>query len=356
MADFLGKKIIIRADASYEIGTGHVMRMLCLADGLRKCGADIVFCTRPFGGSKDDAITAEGFTIHSLSPTVPNFINIDDTKTWLGASTADDVDQTFSMNPCDIAIVDHYGVDMEWCNLARKNTNKIICIDDEAIRPLDCDILVNPNYFGASATATPLHQNLPVHCIRLVGPDYAMVRPEFATLRASTMRRVKMGRVLILMGGRDVHGIGLKILNNIPDDPGFSITCIGGDNQTEAICHQKGFRYIAYTADIANLMKNSDFCIGAAGSASWERCCLKLPSALFVIADNQEKIAENLAHDGYCINFGRFQNYNFNQIYDFLNSLRTNEAIIPNLSEKCGSLVDGKGVERIVERIAGLKI
>src|SRR5690606_33967285 len=51
-------------------------------------------------------------------------------------------------------------------------------------------------------------------------------------------------------------------------------------------------------SDMAPLMVESDLAIGAAGSSSWERCCLGLPTVMIVLADNQRMIAEELAENG----------------------------------------------------------
>jgi spore coat polysaccharide biosynthesis predicted glycosyltransferase SpsG len=50
--------------------------------------------------------------------------------------------------------------------------------------------------------------------------------------------------------------------------------------------------------NIAQLMAESDLCIGAAGSTSWERCCLGLPAIQLVLADNQKGINAALESAG----------------------------------------------------------
>ena len=50
--------------------------------------------------------------------------------------------------------------------------------------------------------------------------------------------------------------------------------------------------------NIYESMVTSDLCIGYAGSSSWERCVLGLPSLVKVISDNQIFIAKNLEKKG----------------------------------------------------------
>ena len=49
---------------------------------------------------------------------------------------------------------------------------------------------------------------------------------------------------------------------------------------------------------MAELMANADFAIGAAGSTSWERCCLGLPTLMIILAENQQTIAKQLQAAG----------------------------------------------------------
>jgi spore coat polysaccharide biosynthesis predicted glycosyltransferase SpsG len=51
-------------------------------------------------------------------------------------------------------------------------------------------------------------------------------------------------------------------------------------------------------SDMARVMADSDLAIGAAGSTSWERCCLGLPSIVLILADNQRFISSQLDQAG----------------------------------------------------------
>ena len=47
---------------------------------------------------------------------------------------------------------------------------------------------------------------------------------------------------------------------------------------------------IVDTDNISGLMLDADLAIGAGGSTTWERCCLGLPTLLFVLSENQRKV------------------------------------------------------------------
>lgn len=353
MPELRKKSIAIRADASFEIGTGHVMRMLSLARGLTDAGADVTFITRAVPGNLIERISCSGYVLKILDATPGHKIAPDDVTSWLGAASADDLRQTFDngFRP-DITIADHYGVDMDWCIGARNNSGYLVCIDDEAVRPLSCDILVNQNYYYDKSA--PQRQSLPANCIRLIGPEYAMLRPEFAALRPYVRVREKIDNILILMGGRDIYDIGRRIVEYIPRPPPFKVTVIGGNADTEDACDRNGFTFLSSSDRIADEMLKADFCFGAAGSTSWERACMGLPAALFVIADNQSGIAHNLALSGANLDLGDFRCFDFERVTSIIAGLQDNPARVAAMSRAAAQLTDGKGVERIIAKIKSL--
>ena len=58
--------ILIRTDASTNIGTGHVMRCLTLADELRQKGTDINFICREEPGNLISYIEDRGYKVHQM--------------------------------------------------------------------------------------------------------------------------------------------------------------------------------------------------------------------------------------------------------------------------------------------------
>ena len=90
---------------------------------------------------------------------------------------------------------------------------------------------------------------------------------------------------------------------------------------------------------MAELMANADLAIGAAGSTTWERSCLGLPSILLVLADNQYPIAHTLSQLGAVILL--------NNIADLSLALTTSQHQMLTLSANSASLVDGIGVTRV---------
>ncbi|MEI6791172.1 MAG: UDP-2,4-diacetamido-2,4,6-trideoxy-beta-L-altropyranose hydrolase, partial [Myxococcaceae bacterium] len=144
--------VLIRTDASKKIGSGHVMRCLTLADGLRMRGAQIKFSCIRHEGHLCDLISERGYEVISA---------IENT----GAS--------------DLLIVDHYELDENWETSQRPFCKRIFVIDDLA-RSHDCDILLDQNLvadFKTRYTGKVL-----ANCKLLLGPEYALLPPIYAEL------------------------------------------------------------------------------------------------------------------------------------------------------------------------------
>jgi UDP-2,4-diacetamido-2,4,6-trideoxy-beta-L-altropyranose hydrolase len=181
-------------------------------------------------------------------------------------------------------------------------------IDDLADRRHQCDLLLDQN-LGRS-----LHDYqglVPGRCNVMTGPDYALLRPEFASLREpSTKRRAapSLRRILISMGGVDVPNATCEVLQalrtaHLPPDCEITVV-MGGTSpwlsQVRAVASEmpRPTEVLVGVSDMARVMAESDLAIGAAGSTSWERCCLGLPSIVLVLADNQRFISSQLDRAG----------------------------------------------------------
>lgn len=312
-------KVAFRVDASLQIGSGHVMRCLTLADALAAQGATCQFICRQLEGNLIATIAQRGFAMTPLpmpSPTdaADESIKIDsysrnEYKGWLGISYIKDAAQTaaaLSSAQADWLVVDHYALDAQWENAMRPHTHKLMVIDDLANRPHQCDVLLDQNLGRQPQDYANL---VPPHCKLLIGPQYALLRPEFAALRTYSLQRraqPALKNLLIAMGGVDQHnatGQVLDALQNCALAPECRITVVMGlqapwlvQVQARALCMSRPCEVLVNISDMAQRMADSDLAIGAAGSTSWERCCLGLPSLMVVLADNQ-KLGAQALHD-----------------------------------------------------------
>ena len=335
-------KVVFRVDASLQMGTGHVMRCLTLANELKQQNHDIVFICRELTGN---LILLIKYPILVL-PKNDNFQSDGLYLNWLGTTQEQDAEQTIKAIPknTDLLIVDSYALDEIWHKQLRPYTKKIMVVDDLADRQFDCDVLLNQNL---GTQIEDYKDKVPNDCELLLSCDYALLRPEFSNLREKALIKRKntkeIKNILISMGGSDITNKTYDILQDISDDLNIVVVLGSSSPHNKMIISyakdKENIKVVIDADNISGLMFDADLAIGAGGSTSWERCCLGLPTLLYVLAENQRKIAENLEQlDAVKI----VDNLKVN-LQNILNNLH----FWQTMSESAQTVCDGIGVKRI---------
>ena len=355
-------KVIFRVDASLQMGTGHVMRCLTLAQALKENGADVKFICRKHEGSLIDKIRSSGFVVHELEVLEEAEV---DTKLahshWLGATQqqdADDCIDIFKAEKIDWLIVDHYALDELWQKRLKPYYKKLMAIDDLADRKHQCNILLDQT-FGRQQE--DYSEFIPKECQLLLGSQYALLRPEFAKWRPYSLERrskLEFKQLLVNMGGVDVDNVTERILDelklcNLPNDLHITVVMGGSSPHLESV--KSKATTLPYKTEVkvdvgnmAEIMANSDIAIGAAGSTTWERCCLGLPTIQMAIADNQSTIAKTLAKKNAIKIFQSIRDLP-SMIYDPIVWMK----YVSQISRK---IVDGLGAKRVACVLVNEKI
>jgi UDP-2,4-diacetamido-2,4,6-trideoxy-beta-L-altropyranose hydrolase len=350
-------QIAFRTDATSQIGTGHFMRCLTLADELKRRGVQIRFISRNLPVHLRDMLTAKKMEFVSLgSDAVPAPIGDLVHAHWLQTSQAQDAEDTLqalSVQSWDWLIVDHYALDMRWESAMRGAVKKIMVIDDIADRQHDCDVLLDQNFYADMQTRYA--GKVPSHCELLTGPRYALLRDEFRKLRDQIKPRTGMiNRILVFFGGVDADnytGQAIAALSEIGIHGIHVDVVIGAQHpcleRIKAACALHGYVSHVQTSRMAELMAAADLAIGAGGTATWERCCLGLPALVFCTADNQQKQLADAAREGLL--------YAPEVIDDLSQSIQRHAcALIENaslrelISRNCMQTVNGRGVLRVI--------
>jgi UDP-2,4-diacetamido-2,4,6-trideoxy-beta-L-altropyranose hydrolase len=300
--------IVFRVDASLEIGIGHVMRCLTLAESLKLKGANVEFICRTHKGNLIEKIQTKGFNVFKLDKAIEN--NYDGKLShshWLGTTQQQDAEECediLQQIKPDWIIVDHYGIDEDWQKKLQNYCNKLMVIDDLADRKHQCNILLDQT-FGRQKLD---YENLtPKWCTLLLGSQYALLRPEFAALRKFSVEHrnnSEFKRVLVTMGGVDPDNVTEQVLDelekcHLPSDT--KVTVVMGEIAPHLESVKTKVSVLSYKAEVnvnvenmAEIMANVDVAIGATGATTWERCCLGLPSIQMVMANNQVNIGSEL--------------------------------------------------------------
>lgn len=361
-------RVAFRTDASIHIGTGHVMRCLTLADALRGRGAQCSFVTRRHEGHLLELIAQRGhqaLALPALEEGSQSNLNGTAHAHWLGTDRASDTADTqralsasIGRPPLDWLVVDHYALESRWEQALRPQARRIMVIDDLADRHHACDMLLDQNLGRHEGDYGGL---LKGETITLIGPQYALLRPEFAVLRPQSLARrentPRLRHLLISMGGVDKDNATGQVLDALkasalPAD--LRITVVMGPHapwlaQVQALAEQLPWRteVLAGVNHMEQLMALSDLAIGAAGSTSWERCCMGLPSVVLVLAENQRAGARALKEMGAAIALET--GAQISQFLDSLQDAQCESRVLAEISHAAAAVTDGRGCDRVVD-------
>lgn len=359
--------IAIRVDASLQIGSGHVMRCLTLADALKQHGVQIRFICRSLPDYLKDRLKVQGHELIILKPASHELSHDNLSHShWLGCSQSSDAQaslEVLSDRTWEWLIVDHYALDSRWESTLRQSAQRILVIDDIADRQHDCDILLDQNFYADMGTR--YRDKVPSHCRLLLGPRYAMLRDEFCLLREQLKpRKGPVNRILVFFGGVDAGnytGQTIDVLTDTMRD-GLLVDVVVGmqhpfREQIVASCREQGFTCYVQTSRIAELMATADLAIGAGGSATWERCCLGLPTIAFSTADNQFRQINDAAVEGLLYVPDTGEDFN-GRLKNHLCSLSENNNLRKLISNRAIGAVDGRGVLRVIRKMGctGIKM
>lgn len=264
--------ILFVCDAGPDVGGGHVMRCLTLADALTAAGARCAFLARP----------AVETVLEAFAP---------------------DTARVTAPEPFDAVIFDHYGLSAPDHRALAKGRPTLV-LDDLANRPLEADLVLDA---GPARQAQDYAGLVPPTARLLLGPGYAPVRPAFLALRpAALARRAAAGpvrRILISLGLTDVGGITGRVVELLLPrlgDIALDVVVGGGAPSLPRLRAMSDPRLTLHvdTQAMPQLTLEADLAIGAGGSTSWERCVLALPTLTLILADNQVAAATALEAAG----------------------------------------------------------
>lgn len=367
----MNKWFVIRADASIKIGIGHLMRCMALAEWAHDHNLSAVLITKELPKALRKKINIPEANIKIL-PDISefNFIESYAHSKWLSTSEKTDAQQTANIIQRELLeracspsfiVVDHYALAAPWEGII-STFGPILCIDDLNDRPHSCKWLIDQTFNKNSKAYTGLINS---DCRLFIGTVFALLRKEFQIhkhihKRTSPDQRTNWN-ILITLGGVDEFNITGMLLNLLSQTKIFHkmniTTVIGSTNpnieELKLICNKapQRFQLLVDASNMAELMLKNDLCIGAAGSTSWERCAMSLPTLMIVLADNQQSIAENLNEGNVCINMGKANNLNLHSIESAILNIMNQPDIYESMAKSSHDICDGLGCKRVLRTV-----
>jgi UDP-2,4-diacetamido-2,4,6-trideoxy-beta-L-altropyranose hydrolase len=336
------RSVVFLCDAGRLIGSGHIMRCLTLADGMRRNGWDCRFAVAPGSLEAAPALAESGLPVLQLTDKSP--------------------DALFALTgPCDLLVIDNYGLAADFESACRSWSRWLMVIDDLANRAHRCDILLDQTL---GRLPKDYAQLVPAQTTILIGPDYALLRPQFAQYRERSLRRRakggRLGRILISLGGADPNDVTGRILDGIRQATGRRLHldivsgAFGLSDATRQRASESNISVLHHVAMMADLMTEADLAIGAGGMTSWERCCVGLPTLLVITADNQRGVALGLADAGAAHLLGWHAEITADGVAAAITDIEHEPETLKAMSAAAAGLCDGRGAERVMGQIETL--
>jgi UDP-2,4-diacetamido-2,4,6-trideoxy-beta-L-altropyranose hydrolase len=340
------KNLIIRADAGSEIGTGHVMRCLALAQAWKERErSGVIFVMILPGAGIESRIRDMGFTLRSIDaePGSP-----EDAKATCAI---------FHELDAHWCVIDGYQFSANYQEQFHNSNISILFIDDYGhCDHYFADIVLNQNIYANEG----LYPNRETYVQLLLGTKYSLIRTEF--LKYQNFQRIhakNAKKILVTFGGSDpgnVTGDIVKMLKNVCLTDIEVIVIAGVNNPNISKLHSlirdfDQIRIIQNVQDMPDLMAWADIAICAGGSTVYECAFMGLPAIIYPIAENQKPIVNVMSRIGSAID-GRTINIlhadeGASALVDLLDSCDKRMEI----SLKMRELIDGKGALRVIDAL-----
>lgn len=352
--------IAFRVDASYEMGSGHVVRSLVLADTITAQGCRVVFVCRLLDGHLISLIRSRGFEVVVLGDGSASTKRATSTD-WLGVSQQDDAKHTTEAlkgRLIDILFVDHYSLDTAWETLIRPHVGSIVVIDDLANRDHNCDFLIDQNFRNDNFSC--YEALVPDTCKTLLGLRYAILAPEYRAFRKTmSARNGIINRVLVYFGGTDWQNMTTLALKALSQDEFrfLEVDVVVGSNYPflsdlkELISRRSKTNLHQSLPNLASLMSFADLAIGAGGTTMWERMSMGLNALVISLADNQLPACESLQKEDLIHYLGSYNDLSVGMLTKYLRQRIANTEQNSDLSSRISEYIDGLGDLRIVQAI-----
>jgi UDP-2,4-diacetamido-2,4,6-trideoxy-beta-L-altropyranose hydrolase len=350
-------RVAIRVDASAEIGSGHLMRCLTLADALRARGASVLFVCRRLPVALHDVLRNRAYEVALLETTDAKEVAQAAQSVIDPMRDARQTSVALEGGRYDWLVVDQYALDARWERALRDVVPRFMVIDDLADRTHDCDVLLDQNLLAGMTERYATR--VPEKCELLLGPHYALLQSSYAELRgAVAARESPLGRVLVFFGGGETDGVTARALDAclrvLPDDVGIDVVIATGSRLAKSLAAAAPTRpnLVVHRSlpSLAPLMANASLALGACGTTSWERLCLGLPGIVVTMAENQRAVATELHERGLVCWLGDCEAVSQSR---FEGAIRAalDHPDFDAWSRRCLDVCDGQGAARCVQTL-----
>jgi UDP-2,4-diacetamido-2,4,6-trideoxy-beta-L-altropyranose hydrolase len=348
--------LVIRADATLESGTGHVMRCLALAQAWQDKGGEVIFISRCSSNALRQRLSAEGIDLISLDKPHPDPVDWNLTKGILVQL------QGREPNAAPWLVVDGYHFDAKYQKSVKAAGYKLLWIDDYGqAEHYYADLVLNQN-ISADASCYVSRES---YTQLLMGPRYTLLRREFKRWQGWRRDIPEIARkVLVTLGGADPDNVTQKVIKALmhADIPELEARIVvGSANPHLELLRQETrgdsrIHLLANIADMSDLLAWADVSISGGGSTCWELAFMGLPGLIITLADNQRPVSKWLGQMGIDVDLGWHASLSSERLARETFKILASPSIREKMSAKGRRLIDGDGAARVLMSVKGEEI
>jgi spore coat polysaccharide biosynthesis predicted glycosyltransferase SpsG len=327
-------KIVLRADAGRDRGTGHVMRCLTLAEPLLDRGHEVVILGDIAGVEwLDEYVDAMGIP---RIPTAQDALSADE----LAAFGADRlVVDSYWINPADIA--------------AANGVVPTLAIIDNETRGIDATWYLDHNLGAEELDWSAASGEV------LAGSRFALVR------RAISQHRIERGwqiprddaHVVAFMGGTDPGDVMTSVVQSIAAAmPHVRLTAVttasqvpGVEAAASAMPHAT---VLGPRPDLPAILATADLVVSAAGTSAWDVCSMGRPVVLVGVVDNQSAGLARALERGIALGIDATK-YGAGAVGGLLAQLVDDDVLREAVVRRANEVFDGQGPRRVADALTG---
>ena len=318
-------EVFIRADGNHEIGLGHLIRCMALANML-KIDFDITFISREIPGKIKEELSENSIRLEEI--------------------TSENEFLKMLHSGRDIVVLDGYQFDKEYQEKIKKKDCALVCIDDIHDREFAADLIINH-----APGVTQSDYSAKKDTDFALGPDYALLRPSFLNYASQSTSKSDTGTVLICFGGSDSKNLTITAVKEALNfDPFKKIIIITGsayEQQSDLLSLIKGKEQIEYyhavdEKQMFRLMKESDTAIVPASGILFEVLATGNTAISGMYTENQKKVYSGFKELNAIVDAGTFRPDEITRALDKSGSYKKKK------------IIDGKSPKRIINLFKNL--
>jgi UDP-2,4-diacetamido-2,4,6-trideoxy-beta-L-altropyranose hydrolase len=321
-------QVFFRVDGDSQIGLGHLVRCIALAQML-KDEFKITFVCKTIPETIVNEIKQLGFNL-SIIKSEGEFIS--------------------SLLPATIVVIDHYSLDSDYQKNIKNVGCKLVCIDDLHDKVFFADLIINH-----APGITPAHYNAQTYTQYALGLDYALLRSPFLRIKQNEKPDI-IKTVFVCFGGADSKNITQVVIDILKQDPRVEkVNVVLGSayqylsNLKEAVSNNNKFKlhYAIGPDEMADLIADAQLAIVPSSGILQEVLAVgnKVISGMYV--ENQKWFFENYKALGVFESADDFAEESIKKAID---------KCYENTDKQTSRLIDGKSGDRLLKYFNQLKL